>query len=81
MKQNENGPDDDQAIPGTLRSWLGVAMGMAGACALAAQAMLELSALEAPNAAYAAQPAPARGGAQACGAAPCPVRTIIEAKG
>ena len=41
-----------------LRGWRGVAMGLAGACALAAQAMFELSALEAPPPAYAAQAAP-----------------------
>lgn len=80
MKQSKDGPDD-QAGAGTPRGWLGVAMGMAGACALAAQAMLELSALEAPAPAYAAQPAPAREGAQRCGAAPCPVHTITDAKG
>lgn len=58
------------------RCWLRVAMGMAGACALLAQATLELSALETPDASYAAQPAP-----PACAAAPCADAPTITTKG
>ncbi|MFC5512335.1 hypothetical protein ACFPOU_14510 [Massilia jejuensis] len=68
---------DDARPDSAARRWLRVAMGMAGACALAAQAHFELSALAPPEAAYVAQPA--RGAAApahaavlpGCAPAPC----------
>lgn len=48
---------DDGRPDSAARRWTRVAMGMAGAWTLAAQAHLELSALAPPEAAYVAQPA------------------------
>jgi hypothetical protein len=56
MNQTTTLTDGDHAADNPVRCWLRVAMGVAGACALAAQAALELSALAMPDASYASQP-------------------------
>ncbi|MFC5480746.1 hypothetical protein [Massilia suwonensis] len=75
MKQSDARQDEEGAGGRPGRCWLRVAMGMAGACALLAQAALELSALETPDPSYAAQPAP-----PAC-TPPCSDAPTITIKG